>query len=173
MDLVFVDQRGMGLSLAGLLDGFVAPTSFSEFLAIMDDHESIMWATYGQQGDLASPVTFTDSKGVQHDPPCLDLNRTYTWMLPNDYGNHTQVRKFFNDKANVTSTCSARFDRPDGESGSYTLLQCMGTQALAHDVEWLRWAFGGPAILFWVAAMAPVLEQHTHPSFRGPSAELR
>ena len=22
----------------------------------------------------------------------------------------------------------------------------MGTQALAHDVEWLRWAFGGPAI---------------------------
>ena len=114
--------RGMGLSLAGLLGGFVTPTtSFSEFLAMMDDRESIMWAINGRQGDLASPVTFTDSKGVQHDPPCLDLNRTYTWKIPNDYGNHTQVRKFFNDKANVTSVCSARFDRPEWQLQSFAV----------------------------------------------------
>ena len=42
----------------------------------------------------------------------------------------------------MIAACSKKFDRLDGHD-TYNLLQYMGTQALVHDIEWLRWAFGG------------------------------
>jgi len=42
--------------------------------------------------------------------------------------------------------CSSRFDKSDGLGGTYNVLQYMGTAALVHDVEWMRWALGAPKI---------------------------
>ncbi|CAE7940229.1 yuaR, partial [Symbiodinium necroappetens] len=94
-------------------------------------------------GPLASNINFTDSEGRVHEPPFTFLNDgTNTWNSPRDYGNHKQVLKFLERKAEIIAACSETLDRPDGHD-TYNLLQYMGMQAQVHDIEWLRWAFGG------------------------------
>ena len=145
-DLVSVDQRGMGLSYAGLLENFTTPESFDEFAAYLALPNSV-WNSVGRVGMLAVG-SVNDVNNVTHEAPCADLaaKAKNSWLLPTDYANHDEVKNYLNGKARWTSPCSAKFDRGDGDGGSYNLLQYMGTQALAHDVEWLRWALGSPAI---------------------------
>ncbi|CAE7277760.1 caeA [Symbiodinium sp. CCMP2592] len=140
-DVVFVDQRGMGLSYAGLLNDFATPTSWEELKGEPAKKPAVLFMKVFASGLLALNINFTDSKGVVHQPPCTFLLNN-NWNLPADYGNHGQVLKYLERKAEMISACSKRLDRPDGHD-TYNLLQYMGTQALVHDIEWLRWAFGG------------------------------
>ncbi|CAE7226501.1 caeA [Symbiodinium sp. CCMP2592] len=140
-DLIFVDQRGMGLSYAGLLSGFDTPTSWKELKEEWKDVPAEV--VVASEGPLASNTQFLDSKGVEHQAPCAFLkDGTNTWKFPADWGNHDEVLKYLQRKAEMITACSKMFDRPDGHD-TYNLLQYMGTQALVHDIEWLRWAFGG------------------------------
>eukprot|EP00435_Cladocopium_sp_Y103_P010044 s90_g2.t1 len=140
-DIVVVDQRGMGLSSLGLLkdpETFDLPTSVGQIVQLTQ--------VLGSKGSLVDEVA--DAKGVKHKFPCHDLavDHADEWLNLKDTANLEEVESFLDAKAKFTALCSAQLDRDDGEGGSYNPLQYVGTQALAHDIEWMRWALGAPSI---------------------------
>lgn len=141
-DLISVDQRGMGLSAVGLLntaDTFAFPNTL---IGLLGFNPSLIKSV----GSLVE--NFQDGNSINHQGPCSELAQEHAseWMDLRDPADMEEVETWLDAKAKFTALCSAQLDRDDGEGGTYNMLQYMGTQALAHDIEWLRWALGAPTI---------------------------
>lgn len=144
-DLVITDQRGMGLSaldyVAPSVEDFVPtePSDFDNFLSALSDYT----------GNLHEfPLHFPHDEVRYHNGPCYDLtfSEEEEDKEPDDLTNIDLVTKYLKRKGEMTSKCSKQFNKNDGKGGSYNILQFLGTQGVAHDIEWLRWALGSPKI---------------------------
>jgi pimeloyl-ACP methyl ester carboxylesterase len=138
-DVLSVDVRGMGLSSFDLLYGDSGLTPRQWLATILSTGFN---DTYQ---DLEGSLTKNASLGDKtFSPPCHDLG---TIPLPGDWANTTETYRYFDAKMALTAECSKRFRRTSRDSSQqWDMLQWMGTTALVHDMEWMRWAIGAPNI---------------------------
>lgn len=131
-DVVLVDQRGMGLSVVGLLPDekkFAFPKTLDEILQM----DPKLLHSAGRLGE-----SWLDANGRRHHGPCkissptggkgrsgkgkrkrnphsspgLDLSK---WKPLQDASDLEEVEAWLDGKAELTSICSAKFNRDDGE----------------------------------------------------------
>lgn len=146
-DVVSVDQRGMGFSSFDVLfENFTVDRRVEIWLASTNNlrQNSII------SGELVRnpSVTIPGEKNTTIlKPPCSALDKDFEdFLAPSDWGNESQVRDYFLDKSRIIAKCSKQFIKQDGKGGEYNVLQYLGTNALAHDIEFLRYALGAPSI---------------------------
>mmetsp|Transcript_88996 Transcript_88996/g.157587 ORF Transcript_88996/g.157587 Transcript_88996/m.157587 type:complete len:649 (+) Transcript_88996:59-2005(+) len=133
-DIVSVDQRGMGLSGADLFEGLVVPDDPRDLFAV---------AEAGYTGQLTAQVNIS---GQSVTALCYNLSQEADFFEPEDWANLSEVSYYLDQKMKLTVACSEKYDRDNGEGGTYNLLQYMGTEALVHDLEWLRLSLGASEI---------------------------
>eukprot|EP00931_Biecheleriopsis_adriatica_P072773 TRINITY_DN47184_c0_g1_i1.p1 TRINITY_DN47184_c0_g1~~TRINITY_DN47184_c0_g1_i1.p1 ORF type:complete len:704 (+),score=88.89 TRINITY_DN47184_c0_g1_i1:66-2177(+) len=135
-DIVTSDQRGMGVS--GLF-------AFKEDMVYTktrwEDWRELGLAMKEYTGWMSGAYSVADLGNA----PCTKLAEANPFYLPRDWGNMTQVKSYLDDKVKYTTMCFAKLEK-NIRGVKYNLLQYMGTQSLAHDIEWMRWAFGSPPI---------------------------
>eukprot|EP00438_Fugacium_kawagutii_P001129 Skav218120 [mRNA] locus=scaffold759:269818:270603:- [translate_table: standard] len=130
-DVVFVDQRGMGLSVVGLLPDekkFAFPKTLDEILQM----DPKLLKSEGRLGE-----SWLDANGMRHHGPCRIISPTdrkrrsgkgksegnprttgldgSKWKPLQDASDLEEVEAWLDGKAELTSICSAKFNRDDGE----------------------------------------------------------
>jgi len=152
-DLVSVDQRGFGVSSFELLyPDEPAPvpesgTQVPHFSSNPQDMRYMQSQSLQGNGPLAHTFSQEELQGLYNSslvPPCHDLYGLLNY--PPDWTDYQKVKHWVNERMKLCVECSSRFDKSDGLGGTYNVLQYMGTAALVHDVEWMRWALGAPKI---------------------------
>merc|ERR1712151_56981 len=116
---------------------------------MLQDTEPFDWLTkFGvpqlTHGDLIGRAFFK-KLNTEFRTPCTFLENS-NFQAPRDWGDLKEVSSFFDRKAQLAAMCNRAFEKDDGEGGKYSPLQFVGTSALVHDLEWMRWALGAPAI---------------------------